>query len=143
MDQLDDYDFHPARELAKGSLTAVEAGDKAAWLALFADDAVVADPIGPSMFDPDGTGHRGTEAIAAFYDATIGMGHVTFDVRESFACGNECANVMTITTAFPDGTRALVDCVATYYATPDGSRIQALRAYWEMDKLRMKPAAEG
>ena len=51
-----------------------------AWLALFADDAVVEDPVGPSAFDPEGTGHRGPEAIAAFYDNVIGANEsIRFD----------------------------------------------------------------
>ena len=37
-------------------MAAVAAGDRSAWLALFADNAVVEDPIGPSMFDPEGAG---------------------------------------------------------------------------------------
>ena len=48
-----------ARELAEASMAAVEAGDREGWLALFDDDAVVEDPIGPSDFDPEGNGHRG------------------------------------------------------------------------------------
>ena len=48
-----------ARDLGRASMAAVEAGDRAAWLALFADDAVVEDPVGPSAFDPEGHGHRG------------------------------------------------------------------------------------
>ena len=32
------------------------ARDKDAWLAVFADDAIVEDPIGPSHFDPEGKG---------------------------------------------------------------------------------------
>ena len=41
-----------ARELGQASMAAVEARDRTAWLALFADDGVVEDPIGPSAFDP-------------------------------------------------------------------------------------------
>ena len=49
----------PRTSLGRASMAAVEAGDREAWLALFSDDAVVEDPVGPSMFDPEGTGHRG------------------------------------------------------------------------------------
>src|SRR6516225_11594410 len=60
-----------ARELGMRSRAAVHAGDRDGWLALFADDALVQDPIGPSPFDPEGKGHRGIDAIAAFYDTVI------------------------------------------------------------------------
>src|ERR1700735_4696656 len=55
-----------ARELGIRSRAAVHDRDREGWLDLFADDAVVQDPIGPSPFDPSGTGHHGREAIAAF-----------------------------------------------------------------------------
>jgi steroid delta-isomerase len=72
----DDFAPHPARDASLASMRAIEAGDKAAWLALFADDAVVEDPIGPSPFSPDGSGQRGRDAIEAFYDSVIGPNDV-------------------------------------------------------------------
>ena len=85
--------MHPARLAARRSMEAVHAKDKDAWVANFADDGVVEDPIGPSIFDPEGKGHRGKAAIAAFWDKLNGPNRVFFDLRESFACGSECANV--------------------------------------------------
>ena len=76
---------HPARLASQRSMDAVHARDKDAWVANFADDGVVEDPIGPSIFDPEGKGHRGRAAIAAFWDKLIGPNRVFFDVRESFA----------------------------------------------------------
>ena len=130
---------HPARAAAQASMAAVAAGDRSAWLALFADNAVVEDPIGPSMFDPEGAGHRGPEAIAAFYDTVIGPNRIDFDIRESYACGSEVANVGTITTTLPDGSRAIVEGVYTYRVRDDG-RILALRAYWQADAIVFEAA---
>ena len=62
-----------ARDLGQASMAAIEAMDRQAWLDLFAEDAVVEDPVGPSMFDPEGKGHRGPEAIAAFFDNVIAV----------------------------------------------------------------------
>lgn len=118
-------------------MEAIEAGDKEAWLALFTDDGIVEDPIGASMFDPEGRGHRGRAAIAAFYDNVIAQGDVQFSIRESYAAGAECANVGTITTILPDGTRAVIDGVFTYRVDDDG-RLVALRAYWETDAMRLE-----
>lgn len=120
-------------------MAAVEAGDRDGWLALFADDAVVEDPIGPSPLSPDGEGRRGKDAIAAFWDDVISSGRVGFDIRESYACGDECANVGRITTTFPDGGRSLVEGVYTYRVDADG-RIAALRAFWEFDAMTFEPA---
>ena len=130
---------HPARAAARASMAAVAAGDRDAWLALFAEDAIVEDPIGPSMFDPDGVGHRGLAAIAAFYDTVIGPNRIHFDIRESYACGDEVANVGTITTTLPDNSRAIVDGVYTYRVDADG-RILALRAFWEADAITFEAA---
>ncbi len=135
MEGMQGYDAHPARDLARRSMAAVEARDRAGWLALFADDAVVADPVGPSVFDPAGLGHRGPEAIAAFYDTVIAPGQISFRITGSFAAGPECANVGTITTTFDDGSAVAVDLVSVYTAGEDG-KLRSLRAYWEMDKAR-------
>ncbi len=141
MKGMETHSAHPARDAARTSMAAVEAGDRDGWLSLFTADAIVQDPIGPSMFDPDGLGHRGTEAIAAFYDSVIASGRVTFAIRESYASGLECANAGTITTTLPDGSRAIVDGVYTYKVDDQGM-ITALRAYWEPEHLRLEPPTD-
>ncbi len=74
-----------ARQLGERSRAAVGAKDREGWLDLFADDAVVEDPIGPSPFDPEGHGHRGKAAIAAFYDNVIaGSERIEFQIDESY-----------------------------------------------------------
>ncbi len=136
MPQLpDDFAPHPARDASLASMRAVEAGDREAWLALFAPDAVVEDPIGPSAMDPDGNGHRGIEAIAAFHDAVIAPNRVRFTIERSHAAGDEVANVGTITTELPDGSVVHTDLVITYRVDGDGL-VAALRAYWSVDELR-------
>ncbi len=104
------------------------------WLALFAEDAVVEDPVGPSHFSPDGTGHRGKDAIAAFWDASVAItDRLEFDIRDSFACGNEVANVGVITATVGGGTRMDSEGVFVYRVNADGL-IVSLRAFWEMDR---------
>jgi len=117
-------------------MAAVEAHDREAWLALFAEDAVVQDPIGPSVFDPGGKGHRGPEAIAAFYDNVIAANEsIKFTIHQSFLCGDEVANVGVIRITFAGGSAVEVDGVYTYRSSPEG-KIAALRAYWEVDAVR-------
>jgi steroid delta-isomerase len=131
----EDFDPHPARDASLASMRAVEAGDREAWLALFAPDAVVEDPIGSSPMDPAGQGHRSPEAIAAFWDSMIGPNEVRFRIERSHAAGSEVANVGTITTTMADGTVVHTDLVITYRVDGEG-KVLALRAYWELDKLR-------
>ncbi len=125
-----------ARDLGRESMEAVEAHDRAAWLALFTEDSVVEDPIGPSLLDPEGKGHRGLEAIAAFYDNVIATNEsIRFTIHQSFLCGDEVANVGIIRIAFGGGTVVEVDGVYTYRRSADG-HLAALRAYWEADAIR-------
>lgn len=139
MNGMDGYPSHPARDMGNKSVLAVENGEREAWLALFAADGVVQDPVGPSPLDPSGEGHRGHEAIGAFWDNVISQGRIHFDVRESYAAGNECANVVTITTTFPNGDKAIVDAVSTYRINESGE-LAALRAFWEFDTMRFETA---
>ena len=124
---------HPAHLAGCRSREAALAKDKDAWLALFADDAIVEDPIGPSFFDPAGKGHRGRDEISKFYDKTIGAAEaMEFDFRDSFRCGNEEANVGAIITTYR-GYRVRADGVFTYRVNDEG-KIVALRAYWETER---------
>jgi ketosteroid isomerase-like protein len=117
-------------------MDAVHKKDKQAWLDNFADDAVVEDPIGVSALDPTGKGQRGKDAIAKFWDAQIGPNKVMFNIRESFAAGDEVANVGTITVVMAGGLTTLVDGVFTYRVNAAG-KLASLRAYWEVDKLKI------
>jgi ketosteroid isomerase-like protein len=127
---------HAARLASQRSMEAVHKKDKQAWLDNFADDAVVEDPIGVSALDPTGKGQRGKEAIAKFWDAQIGPNKVMFNIRESFAAGDEVANVGTITVVMAGGLTTLVDGVFTYRVNAVG-KLASLRAYWEVDKLKI------
>ncbi len=127
-----------ARDLARRSQAAVKAKNRTAWLSLFAPDAVVQDPIGPSPFDPDGHGHRGLEAIAAFYDAVIAPNElITFEIESSYLCGDEVADVGVIRTVLAGGKHvAVVHGVYTYRSNGAG-QLAALRAFWEFDKAEL------
>ena len=127
-----------ARELGIRSRAAVHARDRDGWLDLFADDALVQDPIGPSPFDPEGKGHYGKEAIAAFYDAVIASSlAIDFEIFESYLCGNEVADVGVIRTTLAGGTHcAIVHTVMTYRSN-GANKIATLRAYWEFEALEL------
>lgn len=127
-----------ARELGIRSRAAVTAGDREGWLSLFADDAFVQDPIGPSAFDPEGKGHHGRVAIAAFYDTVIASSEsITFEIAESYLCGDEVADVGTIRTTLAGGThQAIVRGVYTYRSNGAG-KLASLRAFWEFDALEL------
>jgi steroid delta-isomerase len=123
---------HPAHVAGRRSREAAMAHDKQAWLDNFADDAIVQDPIGPSHFDPEGKGHRGKEAIAAFYDNAIAPSELQFNFEKTYQCGNEEANVGNIVIKAA-GYEVTAEGVFTYRVNDEG-KIVALRAYWELDR---------
>jgi steroid Delta-isomerase len=127
-----------ARELGLLSRAAVAAGDRDGWLDLFADDAIVQDPIGPSPFDPEAKGHRGRDAIAAFYDTVIAASErIDFEIENSYLCGDEVADVGIIRTTLAGGThQAVVRGVYTYRGDGTG-KLASLRAFWEFGAVEL------
>lgn len=137
---MTDMQSPTARELGVRSRAAVHARDRDGWLDLFADDAVVQDPIGPSPFDPEGKGHRGKAAIAKFYDEVIAPSEaVDFEINESYLSGDgsEVADVGIIRTTIAGGSHQAVVHVVMTYRTDGAGKIASLRAFWEFDALEL------
>ena len=74
---------------------------KAEWLELYADDAILEDPVSLIALGSCGAwapGSRGPESV-------LGSGHrsgeMTYAIRQSYPCGDECANVWTLTNILP------------------------------------------
>lgn len=126
--------MHPAQLAALRSAEYSTTKNKRAWLALYADDAVVEDPVGVSPLDPTGEGHKGKHALEKFWDTAIGQGELTFHVRESYPCADECANVATITNKMPSGVSITTDLVIVYRVNGAGL-IVSLKAYWDFAKV--------
>jgi steroid delta-isomerase len=124
---------HPARSAALHSMDCVQRKDREGWLSMWDDDAVIEDPVGPSPLDPDGNGHRGIEKITAFWDNVINPVEMRFQIRQTFACGSECANVGTITVKMPGGIVSRTELVIVYRVNEDG-KVLSLRAFWEFDQ---------
>jgi hypothetical protein len=128
---------HPARAASQRSMKLVQEkpeGAREQWIALFADDGWIEDPVGVSPLDPEGKGHHGPEGIGAFWDATIATTGIQFELVDSFSCGNEVANIGRIHTTQPDGSTALCEGVFVYRVNDDG-KLQCLRAFWEFDRM--------
>ena len=127
---------HPARRAGLLSQKYVSEKNRDAWLDLWADEGMLADPVGPSPFDPKGEGHQGKEAVTAFYDNMISKVDVSFDYPRSYACANECAFIGTVYTKLPDGTENGSEGVFLYNVNDDG-KILSLRAFWEFKRPRL------
>ncbi len=128
---------HPARAASQRSMHLVQTkgeGAREQWVDLFADDAIIEDPIGKSPLDPEGKGFRGKEAIAGFWDMTIGVTEIDFRLKASYACGDEVANVGEIHTKMADGTTGICEGVFTYKVNEEG-KLMWMRAFWEFDQM--------
>jgi len=118
------------KELPVSSLSAVKNKDREGWLALFADDAVVEDPVGAFDWDPEGKGQRGKQAIAAFYDMFAAFQDaLDYEIHHMEVRGNEAAVFLTLHITLKDGTRTATKAINVYKASPDG-KIQSLRSFW-------------
>ena len=129
---------HPAQRAAWQSIDAVARGDKSAWLDNFADDALVEDPVGKSMIDPSGEGFRGKTAIEGFWDKNIAPNRPMFCLQSSICCGNECANVGTLTIQMPNGVVSQLYGVFIYRVNDEGN-VASLRTYWEAEGMTIYP----
>ena len=125
---------NPALIAARHSWACVMASDKEGWLALMADDICIEDPIGEAPTNPTGTGVRGKEAVAAFFDANIAPNTLEMRPQESFAAGDESGHLIQLTTTFPDGGSATVRGVFTYRVNDDGL-LTNLRGYWALEDM--------
>jgi ketosteroid isomerase-like protein len=127
-------DDHPARRASQNSYAAVARGVFEDWIVHYAPDAVIEDPVGPSMFDAEGLGHHGHEGIRKFWDAAISpISAFSFHITDSHANGNHCANIGTITTTFEDGGQVDTDLVMVY-TVDDAGLVKTMKAYWEPER---------
>ncbi|WP_235624161.1 nuclear transport factor 2 family protein [Mycolicibacterium goodii] len=127
----------PVVTASRASWRCVQSGDREGWLALMADDVVIEDPIGQAVTNPDGTGVRGKDAVASFFDQNIGPNQLTVTCEETFPSSSptEIAYILVLHTEFPNGFTATVRGVFTY-KVDDAGLITNLRGYWNMDAMK-------
>lgn len=129
-------DDHPARRAALLSREYVQTKNREAWLDLYADDAIIEDPIGISHIDPEGKGHRGKAAREAFWDNFIAPADIRIDIKESYAAGNEVANHVELTITIPAAEeKALQQKVFGIftYTVDEKGKLLSLRGFWETE----------
>ncbi len=132
---------HLAVEANKKSIKFASEGNKEAWLALYAEDAVVADPVGVSPMDPSGQGHQGKAAIEQFWDTLIGPSNIEIRVEKRWTSGVYCCCVAQVArNDLGDGKYADCDMLAVYEVNEDGL-IKRMQAYWDFDQLMERIAA--
>ncbi len=106
---------HPALIANQKSILLAAEGNKDAWLALYAEDALLQDPVGISPLDPEGKGHHGKSAIEIFWDTIIAPANMTITIKQRIISGPfDCAVFQTVSNDLGNGKISQVDMLATY-----------------------------
>jgi steroid delta-isomerase len=134
----------PALTASQSSWRCVQAHDREGWLGLMADDVLIEDPIGEAITNPEGTGVRGKEAVAEFYDANIATNELSITCEATFPSSspNEIAHILVLNSRFDGGLTSTVRGVFTYAVDDDG-KITNMRGYWNMDVMAFTQASDG
>lgn len=111
------------------------AGDRDGWLALWAEDATMEDPVGSPV-------KHGRDAVAEFYDGSVGGADavsLTLD-GEPVVCGDQAAFRFEIRPTLGGTTFSMIAIdVMTFQAADDGTAmIASQRAF--VDFTTMAPA---
>lgn len=131
---------HLAVAANKKSIQYATEGNKEAWLALYTDDAFIADPVGKSPMDPSGEGHRGKAAIEQFWDTVIGPSNVEIQANKRWTSGAYCCCVaQTARNDLGGGKFADCDMLAVYEVNEEGL-ITRMQAHWNFDELMAQMA---
>jgi ketosteroid isomerase-like protein len=125
---------HPAIAAHQNSIAYAMAGEKAKWLALFAADAVVHDPVGPSPHDPEGNGNRGHDELAAFWDKMIGPSNLLFIPHKRIVSGPDAVAVIMTAVNYLQGLKTYIEMIAVYTVDQAG-KIVSLNVYWDLAAL--------
>ncbi|MBW8754501.1 MAG: nuclear transport factor 2 family protein [Sphingomonadales bacterium] len=98
-------------------------GDLDAWVKIWADQAVVEDPVGSPP-------HRGIEALRTTFWAMSRNAAPRLTLSEEvIVCGNEAIAIMTAEVGPPDNRRTLSP-VVDHFTFDDDARIVGMRAFF-------------
>lgn len=132
-------------ELVERSPALASAHDKAGWLELFADGAVVEDPVGTAPHQK-GSRYRGDDdELGRFYDTFIAPNEIRFEVREDILAPPEVVRDVVIHTRLGSGLDLSVPARLLYEVTSrrGGLQIARLAAHWELRRMSVRALRSG
>jgi hypothetical protein len=131
---------------AKSSPEIAGEHDKARWLALYSDDAILEDPVGtPASMRGRRAGRFGDE-IGRFYEAFIRPSGIEMVSRKDIVSDMHVFRAVDIhTTHLGTGLKMIVPANLLYeiVRTGDGLEIRRMQAHWELSRMSRKLMAEG
>lgn len=113
-------------QIVQRSPACVAAHDRAGWLALFARDAVVEDPVGAAPTP--------RAALGRFWDTFIADNEIAFAVTEDLTAGDEVVRDVDIHTRLSTGLRIEVPAHLFYEVVDEDGlpRLRRMRAVWDL-----------
>jgi ketosteroid isomerase-like protein len=113
------------------SPTCVAAHDRAGWLDLFTDDAVVEDPVGSAPAPKAGG------VLGRFFDTFIAPHDIRFEILHDHVLGNDVFRDAIIHTRVRDGVEVKVEAYLLYQVEArDGAlRVRRMAAYWTLARM--------
>jgi steroid delta-isomerase len=124
----------PAVAAHQKSIAYAMAGKKEEWLALFAEDAVVHDPVGPSGHDPEGNGFHGVAELSRFWDIMIAPQDIIAIPHKRINSGPNTAAVFMSMTNKINGIKVYIEMIAVYVVN-DAGKLTSLHAYWDQNAV--------
>lgn len=122
---------------AKASPVAVAAHDKQGWLALFARDHILEDPVGSrpvlgGVYDRR-AGDRTNGPLSRFWDTFIAANDISFVVHGEYVDGSTVVRDVTITTVLPTGVSVIAPAHLRYEIVAENGelKIRRMGAHWE------------
>ena len=118
-------DAKQVKTALQGYIDGWKNADREAWLALFAKDAVLIDPVGAEP-------NTGLEAIAAFWDRIheLPMSYEPV-VHRIVACGDEGLLVFKMISRPEGGNGGMTMEIVDTFTINDDGKITQLKAYWD------------
>jgi hypothetical protein len=131
---------------AKASPEIASQHDKARWLALYADDAVLEDPVGtPASRKGSRPGRLGDE-LGRFYEAFIAASSIDMVTRSNIVSDVHVFRAVDIhTTNLTTGLEMRVPANLLYEIVPrgEGLAIRRMQAHWEVNRMTRILMGEG
>ncbi len=120
--------------VVKRSPDRVAAHDKAGWVGLFADGAVVEDPVGGPPARKGADERDGDDELGRFYDVYIAPNEIRFEVLADVVQGLTVVRDVNIATRTPNGAKVELPAYLIYeLGEVDGAlRVKRMRAFWEL-----------
>jgi len=114
------------RQVLQDYIRAWTIKDKALLLSLFAEDAVLEDPVGTPPF-------RGHEGIGKFWDFALSDSarQITPRLEEIRACGNQGILRFTMEVRLPHEGKGLNLSIIEHAQLNDDGKLNHLRAFWD------------